>query len=157
VPLLVAVQVYQFPVVVRVTATQNPWFNMVTLEFLSIEEVHATQPTGPVLSFSQLAVTVRKVPNVDTSPFPPVFPQTGVVGGSPAFNQDVPDNLEPTELQEITPGAFVAKDPVVVPLWIQLAPVPLLPPVLGFRGMGVPGVLTRTAVHPVIHLVEHFR
>ena len=47
--LLVAVQMYQFPVGVRVRPTHRFGFNVVALEFLTIDEVHATQPADPVL------------------------------------------------------------------------------------------------------------
>ena len=103
VPLLVAVQVHQFPVATRVRSAHAPWSLVVAVQFLTVDEVHATHRTSPVLGFGQQHIVTGQAADVDLPPCPPVFPQTRVVGRRRAPHQGVPDDLEPTELQQVPP------------------------------------------------------
>jgi hypothetical protein len=49
--LLVAVQVYQFPISVRVGATLRASVLMMPMQFFAIDEVHAAHAADPVLLF----------------------------------------------------------------------------------------------------------
>jgi hypothetical protein len=56
-PLLVAVQMYNLPVATPVRSTQASWLLVVALEFLTVDEAHATDRTPPVLTLGQPHVT----------------------------------------------------------------------------------------------------
>src|SRR5262249_34577810 len=131
VSLLVAVQVHQLPIAVRVRPAHAPRLLVVALQLLPIQEGHPTDRADPVLPLGQPHVPGGQVPGVHPAPPPPVFPETGVIRGGRAADQDVPGDLEPAEPQEVGPGALVAKRPVVVPLRVQLAPIAPLAPLPG--------------------------
>src|SRR5262249_8141797 len=116
--LLVAVQVYQFPIAGCVRTTCSLRLNVVTVQLLAIDEGHATQAADPIRGLGQLHITGGQVADVDFPPGPPVLPQTGVVGRSRTAYQDVALDGEPGELQQVPSRALVAKHPGIVPCWV---------------------------------------
>src|SRR5262249_61100643 len=111
-----AVEVYDLPVAAGVRPALAPWLLVMALEFLPVEEFHATDRTAPVLLLGQPHVTVGQRPEVDLPSCPPVAPQTGGIRGGPTAHQLVPDDLEPPELQQVGPAGFIAEHPAVLPL-----------------------------------------
>lgn len=129
---------------------------VVAVKFFVIEEMIAAHRTQEILGVGQLDVLAEKVSEINPLPSPPVFPQIGVIGRSCAFDQDVPDNFEPTKLEQVMTGAFVAKHPAVLPFRVQLSIVPSYSPGSRFVRVRVFGVPNRSAMHPTIHRGEHF-
>src|SRR5690349_19662244 len=154
--LLVAVKVYDLPVVTRIRSAHASGSLVVAMELLTIDEVHATDRTAPVLTLSQPHVTGSQAPEVNLPSCPPVVPQARVIRGGPAMHQRVPDDLEPPELEEVGPRVLVTKHPTVIPLSVQPAPVAVLAPLPGLVGMHALRVACGTALHPVIHPRERF-
>src|SRR5262249_19110600 len=149
------VQMYQFPVATPLGAALGTRHFVMPMEFLTVDEVHATETTGPVLSNRQFHIPGGEVALIDFPPFPPVLPQVGVVWRGCALHQLMPDDLEPAKLEQVAARAFVTKHPVVAPSRVQLAPVLLISPLPTLVGVGVFGVALRAAAHPVVHLAEH--
>ena len=54
--LLVAVQVYQFPVATHIRATRGSGQLVVAVQFLTVDEVHSAQSADPVLVVGKLHV-----------------------------------------------------------------------------------------------------
>jgi hypothetical protein len=119
--LLVAVQMYQFPVAPRVRAVPGSWYFVMTMKLLAVEEIHATESTDPALVVGHVDVPGAQVFRVHLLPFPPVIPEIRVVGGGSASHQCVSFDPEPGEFEEVFSGALVAKHPVVVPLRVPAA------------------------------------
>jgi hypothetical protein len=76
--LLVAVKVYNLPVATRVRPAQASWLLVVAVEFFTIDEVHATDRTAPVLALGQPHIADGQEPEVDLPSRPPVVPQARV-------------------------------------------------------------------------------
>src|SRR5436305_8447682 len=106
--LLMAVQVYQFPIAVSVGPTYPVGLDVMPMEFLSIQERHPAYSADPVLCTTQLLVPGGQAVCTHFLPLSPVFPETGVIGRSRAAYERMPHDLEPVELQEIVTGALVS-------------------------------------------------
>ena len=52
---------------------------VMTMQFLTVHEVHATDRAGPVLGFSKPQIKGGQVTDVDPPPVQPVIPETGVI------------------------------------------------------------------------------
>jgi hypothetical protein len=72
--LLVAVEVYDLPVGTRVRPAHASWSLVVALEFLTVDEVHATDRAAPVLTLGQPHVTGGQEPEVYLPSRPPGVP-----------------------------------------------------------------------------------
>ena len=72
--LLVAIQVYQFPVAARVRASLGSRYFMVTMKFLTVDEVHATESADPALIVGHVDVPAAEVVGIHLLPCPPIVP-----------------------------------------------------------------------------------
>jgi len=66
--LLVAIQVYQFPIAVRVPTTFTLWHPMMAMEFLTIDEIIAADRTSVILCLDHFHVAVAQVSDVGFLP-----------------------------------------------------------------------------------------
>src|SRR5262249_16918792 len=153
--LLVTVQVYQDQVAVLVRPALPFRPQVVPLKLLTVDEKHPAHRADPVLRLGHLHVTEGQVADIYPPPFPPVFPKIRVVGGGGTADQDVALDREPAELQQVTPGALVAKHPRVVRLRVQPSPVAVDAPSLRLTRVITSDVAHGPAEHPVVELLEH--
>jgi hypothetical protein len=72
--LLVAEQMHQFPVAPRVRASSGSRYRVMAVEFLTVDEVHATESADPALVVGHVDVPGAKVFGVHLLPFPPIVP-----------------------------------------------------------------------------------
>lgn len=70
------------------------------------------------------------------------------------MHQYVSFDLEPAELDEIGPAALVTKHPLVLPLFVQLAPVLGFAPGPGFLRMSMLGIAVFPLEHPLFQHLE---
>jgi len=71
------------------------------------------------------------------------------------LNQYVSYNWRPNHLQQVGSGCFVAKDPLVFVLWIEIAPVLLTKPLPGFIRVREPEPAHTPGEDPVIQVSEN--
>ena len=72
--LLMAVQVYQFPVAPRVQAVPGSRYFVMAMKLLTVDEIHATESADPALVVGHVDVPSAEVFRVHLLPFPPVVP-----------------------------------------------------------------------------------
>ncbi len=72
--LLVAVQMYQFPVAARVRAIPGSWYGVMAMKLLCVDEIHATESADPALVVSHVDIPAAQVFGIHLLPFPPVVP-----------------------------------------------------------------------------------
>jgi hypothetical protein len=72
--LLVAIQVYQFPVAARARASLGSGYLVVAVKLFAVDEVHATESADPALVVGHVDVPGTEVFGIHLLPFPPVFP-----------------------------------------------------------------------------------
>ena len=104
------------------------WVHVMLLDFFIIEEILATPWAHMVLIPSDLSFLGRQTSAFRLEPVRPVLLQVGVIWGRCSLDHNVPSDGEPGKLQEVVSCLFIAKYPVVIPLGVQLSPVPLYAP-----------------------------
>ena len=72
--LLVAVQVYQFPVAPRVRAVHGSRHLVMAMKLLTVDEIHATESADPALVVGHVDILATQVFGIHLLPFPPVRP-----------------------------------------------------------------------------------
>ena len=72
--LLVAVQVYQFPVAPRVRAVHGSRYFVMAMKLLTVDEIHATESADPALVVGHVDIPAAEVFSIHLLPFPPVIP-----------------------------------------------------------------------------------
>ena len=72
--LLVAVQMYQFPVAPRVRAVHGSRYFVMAVKLLTVDEIHATESADPALVVGHVDILPTQVFGIHPLPFPPVRP-----------------------------------------------------------------------------------
>ncbi len=129
---------------------------MVKLSLFIVEERLPTLRALAVLSLGDLLFAGSPVFGFGRLSLRPVVLETWVIGRCGAFDQRVPFDREPTQLEPVFSGLFVAKCPGVQPVHSQSSPGCLFEPVHGFGGVSLLGVAQRFVEHPLIQLAKDF-
>lgn len=153
---LMAEKVDQDKIAVDILSSLSTGMEMVNLEFFPIEESFTAFWASTMLSLGEFLFGGCQVLGCCGLSFHPVALETRIVGGGCSFDEPMSLNREPTEFEEIGSCLFVTKHPRVLSFWMQLAPIALMPPRLGFSGMCAPGVVVLLLIHPSVQAAEDF-
>src|SRR5579872_1609930 len=102
--LVMAVQVPQGEVLDGVGSSLRSGYEVVSLEFLAVEEALATLLAEVVLPPGERLFARREVPHFLGVPSPPVLLQGRVIGRGPPSHQDMALDREPGELEQALTG-----------------------------------------------------
>src|SRR5438045_3669604 len=100
VDLLVTVSVYQSEVAIGVLSALVLRYEMVSVDGFAVKEGSSTPPTSAALPVCHPLQTRRQVFSLGLFPGCPVGSQTRVIRRRASFDQDVPPDGMPTELQQ---------------------------------------------------------
>ena len=99
--MLMTEQMNQYQVAVGILSSLRLRQKMVNLKFFFVEERFSTLWAATLLSLGQFLVGMRQVFGFCRLPFRPVVLESWIIGRRGSFDQRVPLNREPSELEQI--------------------------------------------------------